>query len=162
MSIRLLTRALLIAAIAASFHAPPARAAKAPRPVATPTGSAKETALQRIQRAVARINAEAETPAGEEQVVQRLSSQLRVDSELLRQQKNDWGIGYGEVAMVYGFARSGKPQVIPEKVVEMRKSGMDWEAIAKQMGVKVDAVATRMKRQVGRAPAAGPAKAGGK
>ena len=85
MSTRVLLRALLVAAIAAAFPASFTHAAKAPAPVATPTGSAKETPLQRIQRTVARINAEAETPEGEEQVVQRLSSQLRVDSELLRQ-----------------------------------------------------------------------------
>ena len=162
MSIRVLLRAVLVAAIAASFPMSLTQAAKAPTPVATPTGSAKQTALQRIQRTAARINAEAATPEGEEQVVHRLSSQLRVDSELLRQQKKDWGIGYGEVAMVYGFARAGSPQVVPERVVEMRRSGMDWKAIAKDLRVKVDAVATRMKRHGSPTPTPGQPKAGGK
>ncbi len=162
MCIRVLLRALFVAGIAVWLPVSFVQAAKAPTPLATPTGSAKETPLQRIQRNVARINAEAATPEGEEQVVQRLSSQLRVDSELLRQQKKDWGIGYGEVAMVYGFARGGRPQVVPERVVEMRRSGMDWKAIAKELGVKVDAVATRMKRHGGRPPTPGQPTAGGK
>ena len=64
--------------------------------------------------------------------------------------------------MVYGFARAGKPQVVPERVVEMRRSGMDWKAIAKELGVKVDAVATRMKRHGSQPAAPGQPKAGGK
>jgi hypothetical protein len=138
--------------------APPAGAAKAQAPpaVATPTGSAKQTALQRIQRMAARLNAEAMTPEGEEQVVTRLAAQLRVSADSLRSQKAEWGVGYGEVAMIYGFARSGRLQTVPERVVELRRDGMTWEAIAKELGVKVDAVATKMNRQQRRA-SGGPA-----
>jgi hypothetical protein len=31
------------------------------------------------------------------------------------------------------------------QVVELRRSGMEWKSIAKQLGVKVEAVASRMK-----------------
>lgn len=157
MSVRVLVGAFAIAAIAVSFSAPSASAAKAPQSIATPTGSAKVTSLQRIQAMVARLDAEASTPEGEAIVVQRLSTQLRVDSQTLQQQKNDWGLGYGELAMVYGFARAGRPQVVPERVVDMRKAGTDWQSIARQLGVKVDVVATRMKRHGGKAAAASPA-----
>jgi hypothetical protein len=152
MKIHPLVRACSGAAAAAALilmlaPAPPAAAGKAPPAVATPTGSAKQTALQRIQRMAARLNAESSTPEGEEQVVTRLAAQLRVSADSLRSQKRGWGVGYGEVAMIYGFARSGRLQVVPERVLDMRRSGMDWQAIANDLGVKVDAVATRMNRQ---------------
>ena len=121
-------------------------------PVTTGVG-VKETSLQRIQRMVAKINAEASTPEGEAAVVTRLSQQLRVPSDSLRQQHTRWGLGYGEVSMVYGFAKASKKKgVTPDQVVEMRRSGMEWEAIGKELGVKVDTVASKMKKNVGPKP----------
>jgi hypothetical protein len=110
---------------------------------------AKETSLQRIQKMVARINAEASTPEGEQAVVDRLSKQLGTSPDSLRAQHSAWGLGYGEVAMAYGFARaSKKPDVTPAQIVEMRRGGMAWDAIGKELGVKVDAVAGKMRRHV--------------
>jgi hypothetical protein len=121
-------------------------------PVTTGVGT-KETSLQRIQRMVAKINAEASTPEGEDAVVARLSQQLKVPGDSLRQQHARWGLGYGEVSMVYGFSKSSKKKgVTPEQVVEMRRSGMEWEAIGKELGVKVDTVASKMKKTVGPNP----------
>jgi len=114
--------------------------------------NSKETSLERIQRAVAKIDAEASTPEGEADVVKRLSAQLAVSPDTLQAQHENWGVGYGEVAMVYGFARASKKPVTPDQVVEMRRSGSDWEVIAKNLGVKVDAVATRMKKSAGPKP----------
>jgi hypothetical protein len=111
---------------------------------------AKETSLQRIQKMVARINAEASTPEGEEAVLDRLSRQLGASTDSLRAQHSAWGLGYGEVAMAYGFARaSKKPGVTPEQVVELRRGGMAWDAIGKELGVRVDTVAAKMRRHVG-------------
>ena len=108
----------------------------------------KETALQRIQRSVARINQEAATPEGEALVIDRLSSQLRITPESLRSQHDTWAVGYGEIAMVYGFARAARKQpTTPESVVEQRRMGKDWDVIAKELGVKIDTVASRLKRQ---------------
>ena len=119
-----------------------------PAPAANRSINTKETALQRIQRSVARINQEAATPEGEAIVVQRLSSQLRVTPEALRSQHDTWVIGYGEIAMVYGFARAARKQpTTPESVVAERRMGKDWDAIAKDLGVKIDTVASRIKRQ---------------
>jgi len=118
----------------------------------TPVG-AKETSLQRIQKMVARINAEARTPEGEQAVLDRLSKQLGAPADSLRAQHAAWGLGYGEVAMVYGFAHaSKKPGVTPNQIVEMRNAGMAWNAIGKELGVKVDAVAGRMRKNVGPKP----------
>ena len=79
---------------------------------------------------VARINAEASTPEGEEAVLDRLSKQLGASPDSLRAQHSAWGLGYGEVAMAYGFARaSKKPGVTPEQVVELRRGGMAWDAV---------------------------------
>lgn len=117
-------------------------------PAANRSINTKETALQRIQRSVARINQEAATPEGEAIVIQRLSSQLRVTPDVLRSQHDTWAIGYGEVAMVYGFARAARKQpTTPESVVEQRRMGRDWDVIAKDLGVKIDTVASRIKRQ---------------
>lgn len=108
----------------------------------------KETALQRIQRSVARINQEAATPEGEAIVVERLSNQLKVGADVLRSQHEAWAIGYGEIAMVYGFARAARKQpTTPESVVTERRMGKDWDVIAKDLGVKIDTVASRLKRQ---------------
>ncbi|HEU4940552.1 MAG TPA: hypothetical protein VFT97_02945 [Candidatus Eisenbacteria bacterium] len=106
----------------------------------------KETAMQRIQRMVAKINAEASTPEGEARVVAGLSKQFAVAPDTLEAQHADWGLGYGEMSMVYGFARSSKTKATPGQVVDMRRSGMSWENIGKKLGVKVDAVASRMKK----------------
>src|SRR5688572_3748626 len=114
----------------------------------------KETALQRIQKSVARINAEASTPEGEEAVVNRLSKQLAVSPDTLRWQQQTWGLGYGEVAMVHSFSRASRTKATPADVVEMRRSGMEWDAIGKELGVKVDNVASRMKKSVNPKPPA--------
>ena len=114
---------------------------------------APETSLQRIQKMVARINAEATTPEGEQAVLDRLSKQFGTTADSLRSQHQAWGLGYGEVAMVYGFAHaSRKPGITPSQIVEMRNTGMAWNAIGKELGVKVDAVAARMRRNVGQKP----------
>ncbi|HLQ67604.1 MAG TPA: hypothetical protein VK123_10285 [Candidatus Limnocylindrales bacterium] len=134
----------LAAVIAIAVPAGPlARAASAGTPVMT-----KETALQRIQRSVARIDREAATHEGEERVVQRLSLQFGMSEDSLRAQREAWSLSYGEMAMVFGFARSARRQsaTLPEQIVEMRRSGTDWRAIAKQLGVNVDTVARRVHR----------------
>lgn len=135
--------ALLIAALPAapSLAAPPRQS------------QTKETALQRIQRSVARINEEAKTPAGESAVLKRLSAQLRVSEDQLRAERDAWGVGYGEVAMAHAFAAASRTGKKPSDVVGMRHAGMEWSAIAKELKVKVDAVATRMKRHARAAPA---------
>jgi hypothetical protein len=140
---------LLLAALAASPLAGAALAdTPAPTKSATRAVGTKETALQRIQRSVARINQEAGTPEGEAAVLKRLAAQLRVGEDSLRARRQAWAIGYGEVAMVYGFARAAKRQpTTPEQVVEMRRSGKEWDAIAKELGVKIDTVASRIRRQ---------------
>ena len=106
----------------------------------------KETQLQRIQRMVAKINQEASTPEGEASVIARMSKQFAVSPDTLEAQHANWGLGYGEIAMVYGFARSSKTKATPDQVVDMRRSGMTWENIGKELGVKVDKVTTRMKK----------------
>ena len=134
----------LAAGIAFAVLAGPlARAASADTPVVT-----KETALQRIQRSVARIDREAATPEGEERVVQRLSIQFGMSVDSLRAQREAWSLSYGEMAMVFGFARAARRQsaALPEQIVEMRRSGTDWRVIAKQLGVNVDTVARRVRR----------------
>ena len=112
----------------------------------------KETQLQRIQKMVAKIDAEASTPEGEANVVARMSKQYAVAPDTLQAQHADWGLGYGEIAMVYGFARSSKTKATPDQVVEMRRNGMSWENIGKELGVKVDNVTTRMKKNVNPKP----------
>jgi hypothetical protein len=114
-----------------------------------PSKSSRETALHRIQRAVAKIDAEAATPEGEEAVLQRLSAQLGVSADSLKEQHGTWGLGYGEMAMAYGFAKASRKGKTPADVVAMRVAGMGWLDIAKDLGVKVDTVASRMKRHVG-------------
>jgi len=149
-----LTTAVVAAALlGGGAIASPARASdpssKSVTPIGTPTGG-RQTALGRIQRMVARLNQESSTPQGEAAVAARLARQFRTTPDTLRAQRTAWGLGYGEVAMAYGFARgSRKPGVTPDDVVTMRREGKTWESIAKELGVKVDAVASRMTRQAG-------------
>ena len=80
-------------------------------PAQAATGVAtKETALQRIQRSVARIDREASTPEGEAAVVKRLAAQLGMPEDSLRARHDAWALGYGEITMVYGFARASRRQ----------------------------------------------------
>ena len=157
---RLSRRSALVALAAAFFIAVPSLALAEDVPTTNMTRvgapvSGKETALTRIQRMVVRVNKEASTPEGEAAVVARLAAQLRVTPETLRAEHDQWGLGYGEVAMVYGFARSSrKLGTTPDQVVDLRKGGASWETIAKDLGIKIDAVASRMKRHVGAKAAA--------
>ena len=112
------------------------------------TKNSPETALHRIQRAVARIDAEAKTPEGEAAVLKRLSGQLAASEDSLKQQHEVWGLGYGEIAMAYGFAKANRKGKTPADVVAMRADGEGWLDIAKSLGVKVDQVANRMNRHV--------------
>ena len=150
-SIRLASAALALA-LSVSFASP----AAATTPVATPTTNAapttntKETALHRIQRSVARIDKEASTPEGEARVVKQLSAQLGMPEDSVRAQRDAWALSYGEVAMVYGFARSAKKQsaTLPDQIVDMRRSGMAWDEIGKKLGVNVNTVASRVQKNV--------------
>ena len=145
---RRFARAARVLALPILLLASLAVAAFADTPSPARAVNTKETALQRIQRSVARINQEAATPEGEAMVVDRLSNQLKVGADVLRSQHEAWAIGYGEIAMVYGFARAARKQpTTPESVVTERRMGKDWDVIAKDLGVKIDTVASRLKRQ---------------
>ena len=150
-----------IAALLAWIHlmlplaAPPPAAAET-KPTGTKAVTTKETALQRIQKSVAKINAEASTPEGEAAVVARLSKQFSVSQDTLRAQQQMWGLGYGEIAMVHGFSRSSRTKATPAEVVEMRRSGKEWDVIGKELGVKVDTVASRMTKSANKPPAPAP------
>lgn len=137
-----ISRFLVLAISIAGLYSP-AHAAKAK------SASRAETSLKRIQRTVAIIDAQARTPEGEDAVVKRLSAQLRVSEETLRAKRDTWGLGYGEIAMAYGFAGASRTGKTPDDVVAMRSSGTDWSDIARDLGVKVDTVAKRMRRHVG-------------
>ena len=126
--------------------------AQTPQPAYTAPVNTGETALERIQRMAAKINKEASTEEGEAAVKERLSQQLRCPPDTLEWQRTTWGIGYGDIAMVHGFAKAAKKKTTPAEVYEMRRSGMNWEAIAKDLGVKVDAVASKMKKNAGPKP----------
>jgi hypothetical protein len=126
----------------------PARAVAGKSTATAATKSTPETALHRIQRTVARIDAEAKTPEGEAAVLKRLSAQLGASEDSLKLQHGAWGLGYGEIAMAYGFAKASKTGKTPADVVAMRAEGTGWLEIAKGLGVKVDQVANRMKRHV--------------
>lgn len=139
--------ASVIACLVAGTLVPPR--AVAGKSATTATKSTPETALHRIQRMVARIDAEAQTPEGEATVLARLSSQLGASQDSLKDQHAAWGLGYGEIAMAYGFAKASRKGKTPADVVAMRAAGTGWLDIAKDLGVKVDQVASRMKRHVG-------------
>ena len=136
-------------------------AAPAPATANTPAKgkSNAETSLNRIQRTVAKIDAEAKTPEGEDAVVKRLIRGLR--REVLFQ-GGDVRPDGGLVVIVLagrphrdrrqgraGASRTGKT---PDDVVAMRSSGTSWIDIAKDLGVKVDTVAKRMRRHAGPSP----------
>jgi hypothetical protein len=153
-SIRIVVTALAIAWLG-SFPSPAASTTPVATPATTVPTTTKETALQRIQRSVARIDRQASTPEGEAQVVSRLSAQLGMPEDTLRARREGWALSYGEVAMVYGFARSAKKQsaTLPDQIVEMRRSGMAWDAIGRKIGVNVDTVAARVQKSVPPKPA---------
>jgi hypothetical protein len=145
----LLRLSLVSLILAVTSTAPSAlRASSAETKAAAPKNT-PETALRRIQRTVARIDAEAKTPEGEAAVLKRLSAQLAASEDSLKLQHEAWGLGYGALAMAYGFARASRTGKTPADVVAMRTSGSGWLDIAKELGVKVDTVASRMKRHLG-------------
>jgi hypothetical protein len=149
-SLGYLTAAAVASAISAG--ASPASANAAAANASASAKSTRETALGRIQRTVAKIDAEATTPEGEAAVVKRLSGQLAVSEDSLKTQHDSWGLGYGEIAMAYGFARASRTGKTPGDVVAMRSAGSGWLDIAKELRVKVDTVARRMQRHTRPSP----------
>jgi hypothetical protein len=129
-----------------------------PQPVTTAPVATQITPLQRIQRAVAKINTQASTPEGEEQVIHQICTRLSVSPDSLQADRARWGLDYGETAMVYTFAKSSKKPITPDQVVEMRRSGEEWDDIAKDLGINIQAVAKRMNKNVPPAPAPHSAK----
>jgi parvulin-like peptidyl-prolyl isomerase len=119
-----------------------------PQPVTTGGAQTQMTPLMRIQRAVAKINAQASTPEGEAEVVKQLCSRLSVTPDSLEACRDRWGLDYGETAMVLTFAKSSKKKVTPDEIVEMRRSGTEWDVIAKDLGLNIQAVAKRMGKNV--------------
>jgi len=119
-----------------------------PAPVTTGGVATQVTPLMRIQRSVAKINAQASTPEGEAEVVKQLSSRLKVSPDTLEANRVKWGLGWGETAMVYTFAKSSKKPITPDGVVEMRRSGTEWDVIAKDLGINIQAVAKKMNKNV--------------
>ena len=107
----------------------------------------KETSLQRIQRSVARIDRRP-PPRGRSGGGEAPLDQLGMPEDSLRARREAWALTYGEIAMVYGFSRVARRQsaALPAQIVEMRREGQDWKAIAKQLGVSIDAVASRVRR----------------
>jgi hypothetical protein len=129
-----------------------------PQPVTTAPVTTEITPLMRIQRAVAKINQTASTPEGEEQVIKQICTRFSVTPDSLQSDRARWGLNYGETAMVYTFAKSSKKPVTPDQVVEMRQSGEEWDAIAKDLGVPIQTLAKRMNKNVPPTPAPKPAK----
>jgi hypothetical protein len=115
-----------------------------PQPATTAPVTTQMTPLMRIQRAVARIDAQASTPEGQEQVIHQISSRLKVPPDSIEASHKRWGLGYGEVAMAYTFAKASKKPITPDGVVDLRRSGVEWDAIAKDLGINIQAVAKKM------------------
>ncbi len=119
-----------------------------PGPVTTAPVATQLTPLQRIQRSVAKINSMASTPEGEADVVKQLSSKLKLTPEALEASRAKWGLNWGETAMVYTFAKASKKPVTPDEIIEMRRGGTEWDVIAKDLGINIQAVAKKMNKNV--------------
>jgi len=119
-----------------------------PQPDTTGGAQTQMTSLMRIQRAVAKINAQASTPEGEAEVRKQICAHLHVTPDSLDACRSRWDLDYGETAMVLTFAKSSKKPVTPDEIVEMRRSGTEWDDIAKDLGISIQAVAKRMGKNV--------------
>lgn len=155
--------ALAVAAVQAQPAKPQPAAAKsqmvaanAPAPpAATPLTDAERKTVEELQAEQKRLDTDsarvmAATPDGRRRVTETIAKQFGVPDKVvddLRARK----MGYGEVSIALALSQQlmkkglSQQQAI-DKIVGMRKSGMGWGVVARDLGLKLGGVISDVKK----------------
>ena len=152
--------ALAVAAVRAQPVRPQTPALKpqtvaAKAPATKPLTDAERETVQELQAAQKRLDSDsarvmAATPDGRRRVTETIAGQFGVADKVvdeLRARK----MGYGEVSITLALSqqlmKTGLTQAQAiDKVVGMRKSGMGWGGVARDLGLKLGRVISDVKR----------------
>lgn len=148
--------ALAVAAVQAQPAQPQPAAAKAPAaPAAKPLTDAERKTVEELQAEQKRLDTDsarvmAATTDGRHRVTETIAKQFGVPDKVvdeLRARK----MGYGEVTIALALSQQlmkkglGQQQAI-DKIVGMRKSGMGWGVVARDLGLKLGGVISDVKK----------------
>jgi hypothetical protein len=89
------------------------------------------------------LNRAAQTPEGERRVVEHLSQELKVPAAMLRAQREQSRLGWGELSIAYRVSQ--KTGVPLEQLIAEHKSGKGWGEIAKEHNVKLGPIVSEAK-----------------
>lgn len=90
------------------------------------------------------INRVAQTPEGEQRVVDHLSRELNVPAATLRARREQSKLGWGELSLAYRLSQ--KTEVPVDQLIAEHKSGKGWGAIAKEHNVKLGPIISEIKK----------------
>lgn len=90
------------------------------------------------------MNRVAQTPEGEQRVIEHLSRELNVPAATLRAQREQSKLGWGELSIAYRLSQ--KTGVPVNQLIAERKSGKGWGAIAKEHNVKLGPLLSEVKK----------------
>jgi hypothetical protein len=161
LGVALASVALAVAAVRAQPARPQTPAARpqtvptAKATAAKPLTDAERQTVQELQAEQKRLDSDsarvmAATPDGRRRVTETIARQFRVADKVvdeLRARK----MGYGEASITLALSQQlmktglTQPQAI-DKVVGMRKSGMGWGVVARDLGLKLGRVISDVKR----------------
>lgn len=110
-----------------------------------PTEHPKMTREERhLDKEAWRIDREASDPAGEDRVLTRLSDDLGLSKETLKQQKEQSGLSYGNLFIANSLAKSSDTTF--DQITAERKSGKGWGQIANSHNIRLGEVVSGAKR----------------
>lgn len=113
--------------------------------IATGSEATMQTKDERkLEREARRIDGEANNSVGEDRVLDRMSSDLGVPVETLRQQQRTSGLSFGNLFIANSLARSTGKSF--DEILATRRSGKGWGQIARENNVRLGEVVSRMKR----------------
>lgn len=99
---------------------------------------------RRLEKEAKRIDREASDPAGEERVLTRLSGDLGVSTQTLKQQREQSKLSYGNLFIANSLAKSSNTSF--SQIAAERESGKGWGKIAKDHNLKLGDVVSGAKK----------------
>lgn len=138
--LRTFVAAALFLAVPATYGQQAANSAQG-KPTDRPKMTREE---RRLEKEARRIDREASDPAGEERVLTRLSGDLGVSTQTLKQQREQSKLSYGNLFIANSLAKSSGTTF--SQIAAERESGNGWGKIAKDHNLKLGEVVSGAKK----------------
>jgi predicted Zn-dependent protease len=117
-----------------------------------PTAKAERALLKRLEA----INRFVQEQNGERSVVQALAFELRINPQIILQERQQMGVGYGQYAALRGVSHLGRGSI--KRIIDDYQRGRSWSEIASNNGSRLSELMSwmgdvvRTTNQMGRQP----------